>query len=1130
MSPRKILLFALLSCVTRCACAQTSVLGSGAWYKFAVDRPGVYRITYDLLKKAGINPGKINPQHIAIYGLNGGMLPQPNEVPRPSDLVEHAIVVSGEADGVFDKGDYILFYADGPDKVEFDVPHGIFKYENNLYDDRNYYFLTIRDDAGKRAVVSEDLPGDFPLITTFNDFAYHEQDEYNVERSGREWFGEKFGLTPSYSFNLPLSGVTSGSIVKVVSDVMAQSYTESSFKIYLNNILIGEQKVAAIPNGRYSVQGLHKRDTLVVDAGTISAAGRSSQELKYNFSKGTGFSQGFLDFSLVSVIRDLSLYGDQTIFLSAASVQNPASAFEVKGLPSEALIWDITDPYNVKVQALSRGAGTGRFSASTDVLRKWIAFNNKVPEPAFVSEIENQDLLALSTPNLLIVTCKEFESEALRLAQHRQAFSNWSVAVVTTEKIFNEFSGGRQDVTAIRDCAKYLYDKSPSTLKSILLFGKGSYDYKDRLENNTNFVPTYESRNSLHPLQTYSSDDYFAFLEESEGSWGEFPAEAHSLDVGVGRLPVSSAAQAHDVVDKIIDYDTNLKTLGAWRKKIVFVADDGNSEDNFTSLHQYQSDQLASSVETNFPAFDARRIFMGSYRKKVQPNGETVPDMADDIKRSFDQALIINFTGHGSEVVWADERILTEKSIEALTNERYPFLVTATCEFGRQDDPLQISSAERAVTKQHAGAIGLVTTARPVNATTNFSLNEAFYEALLTPTPDGYATLGEVFQKTKNNSTSGVANRNFSLIGDPSMTLALPAFTIEVTGVTTASGSDTLKALSTATAWGRVVDADGHPLDAFSGVVEATLFDKQEEFVTIGKNNPPFQYSQWNNALFRGRATVQDGAFELSFVIPKNISYQTGKGKFSFYAFDPATGADAKGVFNSSIGGSEASAKEDTTPPEISLFMGDTTFVNGGVTSPDTYLLADLTDENGINISGYGIGNSILAVLDDDAATFVLNDYFVCDVDTYRRGRIRFPVLGLAPGKHRLTVKAWDVNNNPAEARIDFTVTGGDEILVETFGNYPNPFQGNTQIFFTHNRSGDDLETQLLIYSHTGELVKTAEIRIPESEYHVNLMELNTYEGGGKKLSPGLYFMRLIVRSMTNGSKNERVTKLIVTN
>lgn len=1130
-SIQKICLLIALWCGSQELHGQSSVLASGEWYKFAIEKTGVYRISFDLLKKAGIDPAKINPQHLKLYGLEGGMLPQPNNVARPTDLQELAIFVSGESDGRFDKGDYVLFYGEGPDHVTFGVTRRIFAYENNLYSDRNFYFLTVGDTAGKRIAQAKSTPGDFPVISTFNDFAYHEKDEYNVQQSGREWFGENFGLTPSYLFSFNIPGITAESSVTVVSDVMGQSYTPASFRLFWNNAFLAEQKISPIPDGRYSVKGLHRRDTITVDATAVNAPGRASQQLKYEFIKGIGSSQGFLDFVLLNVTRDLALYEGETIFLSAASLSNAISTFQVAQLPADARVWDVSDFYGVKAQEFTLDQGTGYFSVPTSELKKWIVFKANRPEPAFVSRIENQDLSGLATPDLLIVTHPDFKPEAMRLAQHRQQSDHWSVAVVTTDNIFNQFSSGRQDVTAIRDFAKLLRDKKPSGLKAILLFGKGSYDYKDHLETNRNFVPTYESRNSLHPLQTYSSDDYFGFLEENEGAWEESPAQAHTLDVGVGRLPVTSLEEARNVVDKIISYDTNRKTLGSWRKRIVFVADDGNSEDDFTSLHQYQADQLATEVETDYPALYAQRIFMGSYKKNIQPNGETVPEMADDIKRCFDQgALVINFTGHGSETVWTDEQILTAETIASLSNDRYPFLVTATCEFGRQDNPREISSAERSVTKKGGGAIGLVTTSRPVNATTNFNLNEAFYDALLTPGPTGYSTIGEVFQKTKNNSTSGVANRNFSLIGDPSMVLALPEYGIEVTNVKTLSGSDTLKALSTVTATGRIVGADGATLTAFNGVVEATLFDKEQEFVTIGKNDPPFQYSQWDNAVFRGKAGVKDGGFEFTFVMPKNIAYQNGSGKFSLYAFDPDTGADAKGFHSNIIGGTEPDVAADATPPEIRLFMGDTTFVNGGICTPDTYLIAQLEDENGINISGYGIGNSIQAQLDDDGPVLELNDYYTSEVDTYKKGSIRFPMLGLTPGRHTLTLKAWDVYNNPAEARIDFIVSGDDELVIETFGNYPNPFRQSTTLFFTQNRSGDDLEAQLFIYSQIGELVQSADIFIPASKYHVDLMELEALTGSGKKLSPGLYLARLVVRSMSNGSKNERVTKLIVSN
>ena len=1112
--------------------SQPSVLNTGDWYKVAVDAPGVYKISFDLLRKMGIDPSKINPQHIRIFGREGGMLPQDNSISRPIGLTECAIVVRGETDGTFDRNDQILFYAEGPDSHDYLTGKSIFRYENNIYSDKNFYFLTISDDPGKRIATAPNLAGSYPLITTFDDYAYHELDETNIERSGREWYGEKFGLINSHTLKFAIPGIVSGSILKVVSDVMGQSYTDASFKLFINNFSVAEQKVPAIPNGRYSVKGLHKRDTLLLNASDLNSPERSDQEVRYEFAKGAGSSQGYLNYILLNVTRNLALYGNQTLFTSASSLANEVSTFSIEQVNAGAEVWDVTDHYNASAQQIQLTGTTAMFSASTNELKKWVVFSTDVNEPQFISTVPNQDLLSLTTPNFLIITHKNFKAEAERLAIHRATYKNWTTSVVTTEEIFNDFSGGRQDVSALRDFAKFLRDKNPSALKAILLFGKGSYDYKDRIINNTNFVPIYQSRNSLHPLQTYSSDDFFAFLEESEGMWTESPAQQHTLDVGVGRLPVTSATEAASVVDKIIDYDVNQKTLGSWRKKIVFVADDGNSEDDFTSLHQYQADQLANMIEDQYPAFDTRRLFMGSYKKNIQPNGETVPDMSDDIKRSFDQgALIINFTGHGSELVWTDERVLTEKTIAELNNNRYPFLVTATCEFGRQDDPLLISTAERSVTRKAGGSIGLVTTSRPVNATTNFSLNEAFYEALFETMPEGYGTIGEVFQKTKNNSASGVSNRNFSLIGDPSMVLALPEYSIDITSFKTALGSDTLKALSNVTVKGAVSAPDGQVAVSFNGIVEATLFDKQKEFVTIGKNDPPFQYTQWDNAVFRGRASVKDGNFEFNFIMPKNIAYQVGQGRLSLYAFDAESGEDAKGVnTNIRIGGSEKNVTTDATAPEIRLFMGDTSFVNGGVTASDTYLIAQLEDENGINISGYGIGNSILATLDEDAATFVLNDYYVSDTDTYKKGSIRFPLIGLTPGLHSITVHGWDVHNNPAQATISFVVTDGAGIVIETFGSYPNPFQEKTTLFITHNRSGDDLEAQLFIFSTQGQLISSAEISFSESEYHIDLMELSAWEQSGKKLPPGLYLARVIVRSLTNGSKTEKVTKLIVLN
>jgi hypothetical protein len=1116
----------------RHAFAQSSVLRSGQFFKVAVTADGVYKITADQLKKMGFNPAAIDPRNIRIFGNAGGMLPQLNDAPRPDDLMENAIFVSGEDDGKFNSGDFILFYGQGPHKAQFNTTRKIHAYEHNLYSDKNFYFVTVSDVQGKRITSSENQSGSFPVVQRYHDYVYHEVDQYNILTSGREWFGERFTNNTDKTFTLNIPGIPSGATINVVSDVMAQAFaSNSSFNLLFNSVLAVEQSISLIPGSQYDLKGRHRRDTLTLNASTVQAAGKSSQEITYQFTKAGPSGIGYLDFFLVSTERMLALYGDQTIFTSSYA-ENITSTFIVDQVNTTCTIWDITNPYEPQYQAFNFANSTASFSTNTEALKSFIVFNSSIPAPELIASVPNQDLHGLSTPDMIIVAYPDFIAEAQRLAAHRQSHNNWTVVVVTPQEIYNEFSSGRQDVSAIRDFAKHLYDKNSQALKVVLLFGKTSYDYKDRVAKNTNFVPTYESRNSLNPLETYSSDDYFGFLEDGKGSWGESSAANEDLDIGVGRLPVKTVAEASHVVDKIIAYDTRKKSFGGWRKNIVFVADDGSTSDHFSSEHQKQANTMAEEIESLHADYNTRKIFLGTYEKTVSPNSESIPEVNDAIAKEFDRgALIVNYTGHGAEKLWADEKVFTNNDIEALENKLYPFLVTATCEFGRHDDPAQVSSAELSILHQDGGSIGLVTTARPVYSFTNFALNKAFYNALFTREENRYRTLGEVFRDTKNNSATGVGNRNFSLLADPSLTLAMPPLSIHVTDIKTTKGSDTLRALSTVVVSGEVWDQEGSIHTGFTGSLEAIVFDKRTDFVTIGKNNPAFKFTQWYNALFRGKASVTAGAFEFQFIVPKNMAYEIGTGKLSLYAVDHILKQDASGASSDfKIGGSESNPPADVVPPTIKLFMGDTTFLNGGITAPSTRLIVKLEDESGINISNYGIGNNLVAILDNDAEVFVLSEYYMADVNTFKKGWVDYPIQKLAPGKHTLTVKAWDTHNNPAQASIDFMVSDGEALVVEDFGNYPNPFQDKTMFFFKHNRSGDDLEGQLFIYNMTGQQLKAYAFSVPGSPYQVDLLELDALTNPGEKLPAGLYFARLAVRSLTNGSKNEQVTKLIVLN
>lgn len=1123
---RCVLSAGLIALSTGLTLAQESVLSTGAWYKLAVAKRGVYKIDYGLLKKMGIDPSRINPQKIKLFGNTGGMLPQANSNARATDLTELAVTIIGEEDGRFNKEDYILFYAQGADRSYFDEKKEIFFYEKNLYDDQNYYFLTLSEKDGKRIEKREDAGNTFPLITSFDDFVYHELDKTNELKSGREWFGENFNLDPEQIFKINLSNVSENTPIKIVSDVMAQSYSGSSFRLFFNNISIGEQYIPSIFNSQYSLKGRHKRDTLFVNSTAVSPSNNAVQELKYQYLKSAGYSNAYLDYFLVSLKRELSLYGDQTIFLSSVSLQNSVSTYEITSGSETPTIWDITDPSNPIDQVYSFASGVARFGSPSSLLHEFIIFNNTIPLPKFVSVVANQNLHGQATPNLLIVAHPDFIEQAKRLAHHREAHNGLSVLVASTDEVFNEFSSGRKDLTAIRDFTKHLYDKDPSTLKSLLLFGRGSFDYKDRLVYNTNFVPTYESRNSLEPLETYSSDDYFGFLEASEGEWSEDPPEYHTLDIGVGRLPVTTLQEATNVVNKLIEYDTNKDRFGSWRKEIVFVADDGDG-----NTHQNQADKLALKVEAAYPEFNTQRIFLDSYKQELRSNGEFSPKTNEAIQQALDRgAVVVNYTGHGGEKVWAQEKIFDNTIIDKLDNKNYPLFVTATCEFGRNDNPLEISSAELSILKNNGGAIGMVTTARPVNSSTNFELNQAFYDALFTREGNGFLSLGEIFRRTKNNSMSGVSNRNFALLGDPSMKLAFPTQKIIINKIENEEGYDSLKALSTIIITGQVNTLSNDLMEDFDGTVEAILFDKKAPFTTLGNENPPYAYKQWYNIIFRGAASVIDGTFEIRFVVPKNIAYQTGQGKLSVYAYNNSTAVDGTGsTFDFIVGKSNLNPSSDTTPPTIKLFMADETFSDGGSVASDSYLVATLHDNSGINISGYGIGNSIIAILDDDQ-TFILNDYYQANKDDFTNGKIRYRLRDLSPGKHTLKIKAWDTHNNPAEAIITFNVLEEKGFKIENFGNYPNPFTQTTTLFFTHSRPGEDLEAFITIFDLAGHLVKSADFTISASNYKVELPEFDANLTLDKKLPPGLYLCKLVVRSVTDGSKNERVTKLIVLN
>ncbi|GAB3527528.1 type IX secretion system sortase PorU [Pontibacter brevis] len=1119
--------------------AANSVLSSGEWYKLAVTASGIHKIDKSMLQALGINAQSIDPRKIQVYGNGGGMLPQPNSASRPDDLQENAIVVSGEADGRFDEGDYVLFYAQGPHTWSYDAAEEQFRHTFNVYSDTAYYFLRVNHATGARVGSRGQTAGATQNISTYNERLFHEQDLKNMIFSGREWYGEEFSsFHGSRELSLAVSDVVPNSTVKLTAFLMANSSANCSFSLQLNGESLGSQAIPSRGSYNYHPEGTNSIKTYSVNQQVLGNG--TAYKVNLHFSTGgSSTSLGYLNYLELNYERQLKLYGTQTIFRSVTSTVAPVSTFRFAEVPANASVWDVTNPRQPVKQEISNGS----FSTTTHVLREFVVFQEGSInlKPVAAGKVPNQNLHSVNadgTLDFVIVAHPAFLQEAKRLAAHRARHSNMQVEVFTPAQIYNEFSSGAQDVTAIRDFMRMVHSrssKSGSDILFLLLFGDASYDYKNRIRNNTNFVPVYESRESLHPISSYSSEDYFGFLDEEEGEWAENASGDHLLDIGIGRLPVKSAAEAATVVDKIISYDSP-GHFGKWRSKITFVSDDGDFNE-----HQNDAEHLANFVENTFPVYQPNKIYLDLYQQRAVSNGQRAPNASADLDKAVEQgSLIINYTGHGNEVSWTAEQILTLQQINSWKNtNNLTFFLTATCEFGRYDDPVRASGAELALLHKEGGAVGLITTTRPVYSNGNRVLNRNFFKNAFTPIGNRMPRLGDLVLHTKNNSiidnisgATGVNNRNFTLLSDPSLQLAYPKLQAQITSINgREAATDTLQALSKTMLKGHITSSAGAIAADFNGELHITVFEKPTTRHTLGdERSPKVPVQVRESIIYDGKVSVQQGTFETAFVVPKDIAYHYGAGKIMLYGSNSS--ADAMGANQSVIiGGTATDVPVDNVPPTVKLFMDDESFVFGGVTGKTTTLLADLFDNNGINTAGTGIGHEITAVLDGNRDNvMVLNDYYTAEQDSYQRGKVRYTLKDLEAGPHSLRLKAWDTHNNSSEEYIEFVVSNDAAIALEHVLNYPNPFSTNTTFHFDHNRAGENLDIQIDIYTISGKLVKTIQTTSYASKAHVSDLSWNGRDEYNDMLARGVYVYRINVWSQQDGSKASKFEKLVILN
>ena len=1101
--------------------ADHSILNSGNWHKIAVYTDGIHQITYQDLQGLGLDAATVNPQNLRLYGRSGGMLSYLNSVSREDDLQELSIEVIGGDDGFFDEGDYILFYGESPHQWSFGAD-GRFRHQTHYYSDNTYYFITTDLGAGKRISAVSTLSSANNTITSFDDYIFHESEETNFIKSGRRWYGDKFGVTNSRNFSFSFPNITGEVYLKSGFASNAASPYSSSFSVNATGMSSQVVNIGGV-SGSYTYANLGSLEN------TFNATS-SSIQVDVNFSSSSSSGEGWIDYIELNARRQLAMSGSQMIFRDISSVGvGEISEFKISNANSSLKVWEVTDPLSVQLVPGALSSSEYSFILNTDSLREFIAFTGGYRSVTLGGAVSNQDLHGLDEVDMLIVAHPSFWSEAERLADFHRGYDGFTVAIVSPQQIYNEFSAGAQDVSAIRDFIKMLYDRQEEPLQYVLLFGDASYDPKNRISDNTNFIVAYQSDNSHSETNSYITDDFFALLDEEESITSNTP-NLPFLDVGIGRFPVKTAEEAKIAVDKVLHY-VEEESFGDWRINMCFVGDDNDVTE---TVHTSQAEQLADYVSATYPQINIDKVYIDAYEQESTPGGQRCPDANRAITEQIEKGVfVMNYTGHGGEVGWAHERILGLDDINSWSNsDKLPLFMTATCEFSRYDDPERTSAGEYVFLKENGGAIALFTTSRVVFTGSNLDLNESFVEQLYEKNEDGtHPRIGDILRRTKNNVTnvSSTNHRNFTLLGDPALCLAYPKYDIVLTTV-----QDSLQALGKVTISGEVVDDEGELKSDFNGFVYPSVFDKKSTFQTLGQDESPvLEIDLQKSLLFKGKSTVSNGQFTFSFVVPKDINYSYGAGKVSLYAegnTDVEVFTDAAGYnLDIVIGGTADDYEDDIDGPEVELFMNDTNFVYGGLTDESPSLLAVLFDDNGINTVGNGIGHDMVAVLDEASNNpIVLNDFYESDADSYQSGKVLYPFAMLSEGNHTLRVKVWDVFNNSSEGYTEFLVSESENLSVQNLLNYPNPMVDYTEFYFEHNQAGEVLEVTLEIVSSMGQVVKVIQENVTPNGYRYGPISWNGDGQQGSRLASGFYVYRLLAKA-ADGEILENSGRLVIT-
>ena len=1090
--------------------AEASVLSEGKWVKIAVSGTGVYRISHSELRSMGF----FNPARVRLYGHGGQMMSESSIQDCIDDLKELPL---------YHRESDVLFYAHGT--ITWTRTTNGFVHSQNTYSQYGYYFLT--EDASV-------APMDFPVqksvmggaeVKTYPDYLVHEKDEFSWLHRGRVFF-ENSGGHKNRSLTFDIPGVVAEESAKVCVSYGTNDPQSSSVKVLVNDTEVGSLSI-------YATSGYTK---FQVGEKTLDCTGRLSENTSITLTHSSS-ATGYLDYVALNFTRQLALRGVFTQFRSSSAGKK---TFSIANANASTKVWRIRNEGS-KGYSLSEISGVlennfyqvGDETLLSDEYIVLDVSSRAFPSVEVVGEVPNQNLHGLETMDMVIVvpTSAKWISQAERLANLHRQYDSLRVVVVRADQIYNEFSSGTPDATAIRRFMKMLYDRAQTVddaPKYLLLFGDCAADNRMvtsdwRRTSPNDFLLCFQSELSSSETRSFIMEEYFCLLDDYEGTaWTKAKADA-----AVGRLTVRSLSQAKVVVDKIESYLSN-REAGAWKNTICVMGDDGDA-----NRHMVEADKIVDCIQESNPNMVINKIYWDAYLSENASTGRRFPNVTQRIREvSAEGALMMYYTGHGSASSLSHELAWGSGEMENLSSPRLPLWVTAACDTSPIDLP-EDNMGEIALLNENAGAIAFLGATRSTYGTNSNPLHILFCRYMFR---DGLS-MGEALRLAKNNYTPSNAENNlhYILIGDPALRLSVPnQYKVELTsvnGVSVDRGTlHQFEAGSLVTLEGRVVDNAGNCLTDFNGLVHPAIYGGKNKVVC--KMNDPdldeaYEFWDYSQKVYVGSDSVRSGQFTFTFPVPLDISYSEDCGNIYFYALN-SNREEAQGTYGDFyLDGTKDNLENDSIGPEIAVYLNSTDFVMGESVNETPLLMLALHDEQGVNTTGNGIGHDLIAIIDNDPQlTFVLNSYYSSEPGDYTRGTVVYSLPELEEGHHTLLVRAWDVLNNSTTVEIPFVVVRGLRPTVGYVWNTPNPARTTTTFVITHNRPQTELEVKIDLYDFSGRLLWNHSQNFISSgnEMHITW---NLTTDGGQPIGNGVYLYRVTLSSV-GGEEVSKARKLVV--